>query len=190
MKFESINRMRLTKVRSKKLQKYWELNTQTEHNFAQVFCIDRVDCPYATNNCLRWDWCLFRVATVIRHNRSPTPEQVHHGCGSAQLSAIKLVIVILNWMWAATGSQWRYQVKCENSGRVKARCAALDTLQRFCRRGWESSQERVAVVQVGDQCRPWVICCPRQNLRGRPLVSQSITHCCWYFGPFLHADLL
>ena len=35
----------------------------------------------------------------------------------------------------------------------KVRCRVLDTLQWFSHRGWESSQERVAVVQVGDDQR-------------------------------------
>ena len=35
----------------------------------------------------------------------------------------------------------------------KARSSVLDMLQRFSRRGWESSQEGVAVVQVGDDQR-------------------------------------
>ena len=32
----------------------------------------------------------------------------------------------------------------------EAHCSVLDTLQWFSPRGWESSQEGVAVVQVGD----------------------------------------
>lgn len=35
----------------------------------------------------------------------------------------------------------------------EARCSVLDTLQRFSCRGWESSQEGVAVVQAGDDQR-------------------------------------
>ena len=62
---------------------------------------------------------------------------------------------------AATGSQFRSWVM---EGGVSfltriwkdckhARCSVFDTLQRFSCRGWESSQEWVANVQVGDdQC--------------------------------------
>ena len=35
----------------------------------------------------------------------------------------------------------------------EARCSVLDTLQWFSHRGWESNQEGVAVVQVGDDQR-------------------------------------
>ena len=47
----------------------------------------------------------------------------------------------------------------------ESRCRVLDALQRLDRRGRESSQERVAVVEVGDdECLDQELCCfPREE---------------------------
>ena len=42
-------------------------------------------------------------------------------------------------------------------------------------RGYQTSRPYMCVSHCDVQCRPWVIWCPRQNLRLRPLVSQSIS---------------
>ena len=63
------------------------------------------------------------------------------------MTALYASTIILNLMRATTGSQWTSRkrgVTCE------ARCRILDALQRFNRSGRESSQERFAVVEAGD----------------------------------------
>ena len=51
----------------------------------------------------------------------------------------------------------------------KAHCSLLDRLQQFSHRGWESSQEGVAVVQAGYyQCLDQELCCIHCEQRPDP----------------------